>query len=98
MKTAGRIADRRERGNRAHAVDVSAHEVAAEAVRASLTKLGVAQAAFDWRRGPRNQPALDWLAGFADEAIEGEAGRVAAPPAKLQAAPSAAVSVRWIDG
>ena len=46
--------------------------MAGEAIRAGLSKLGVAQAAFDWVRGSRNQPALDWLAAFTGEPVEGD--------------------------
>jgi FkbH-like protein len=70
----------------------------AEVVRAGLSRLGGAQAAFAWRRGPRNQPALDWLAAFTGQALEGDTGQLAVPKDKVAAAAPAAVTVRWVDG
>lgn len=66
-----------------------------EAIRGGLLRLGATSAAFDYRQGPRNQPALDWLATFTGVAVAGEAGRLAAPAAKIAETPKTPVSIVW---
>jgi FkbH-like protein len=66
-----------------------------EAVRGGMQRLGAVRAAFDYKLGPRNHPALEWLATFAPGAVIGEAGRVSLPEDRLAERPQSAVSIRW---
>lgn len=72
--------------------------MAAEAFRAGQVKIGGASVMIAWKRGPRNQPALDWLAGFTGVAPQGAEGHQLVPADRLQAPATTAVRVRWIDG
>lgn len=69
----------------------------AEAARGALQRLGATQLAFDYRRGPRNQPALDWLAAFSGEAVTGDAGRLNLSPDRLAQTPRRGVSIGWAN-
>ncbi|MBU1378789.1 MAG: HAD-IIIC family phosphatase [Alphaproteobacteria bacterium] len=66
-----------------------------EAVRGAMRRLGADGLAFDYRIGPRNQPAVDWLAGFVGQPVTGEAGRLNVSADRVAETPRAAVSIRW---
>jgi len=66
-----------------------------EAVRAGMDRLGASRAAFDYQLGPRNQPALEWLATFLGRPVTGEAGRLNVPEDRVAETPRGAVSIRW---
>lgn len=68
----------------------------ATAVNALLDRYGAEEAVFSYRTGPRNSPALDWLAGFANADL-GEAGEVVLPAAHLRqkAEHPAKIAVHW---
>lgn len=72
--------------------------MAAEAFRAGRAKIGGSSVTIAWKRGPRNQPALDWLAAFTGVAPDGAEGRQIVPTDRLDAPTTAAVSVGWTDG
>jgi len=59
--------------------------------------LGATEIVFDYRAGPRNQPALDWLAAFAHVSGMGAEGRVVVPLSVLEATPARPVTMSWID-
>lgn len=66
-----------------------------EALRGAMRQVGAGEAAFDYRLGPRNQPAIDWLAAFADAPVTGEAGRLTLPKDSVAVTPRAPVAIRW---
>jgi len=66
-----------------------------EAVRGAMRQVGASGAAFEYGLGPRNQPALEWLAAFVGEPVTGEAGRLNVPPDRVAETPRAAVTIRW---
>jgi len=70
----------------------------AEALRAAVKALGATSAAFGYQRGPRNQPALDWLAAFAGQAADSEEGRVVAPAEAYAGCAETPVTMRWTNG
>lgn len=67
----------------------------AEAIRAGLRRLGAGQVAFDFRTGPRNQPALDWLTGFVGRPVTGDAGRLNLSADRIAETHGAPVAIRW---
>jgi FkbH-like protein len=69
----------------------------AEAVRAGLGELGGTKVGFSYVRGPRNAPALDWLAALCEAPVEAEAGRMELPAARFADTPETPVTLRWID-
>jgi predicted enzyme involved in methoxymalonyl-ACP biosynthesis len=69
-----------------------------EALQGAIAALGRRTVVFAYRAGPRNQPALDWLAAFCGQQPVGEAGRLALPMARLERQADAPVSMRWADG
>lgn len=66
-----------------------------EALRGAMRQLGASGAAFEHGLGPRNQPALEWLAAFVGQPVTGEARRLNVPPDRIAETPRAAVSIRW---
>jgi len=66
-----------------------------EAVRGAMGRVGARGAAFEYALGPRNQPALEWLAAFVGKPVTGEAGRLNVPPDRVAETPRAAVAIRW---
>lgn len=67
----------------------------AEAVRAGMGDLEANRVAFAFRRGPRNQPALDWLAAYAGvQAPVGE-GRLEIPAGRVSNTPRPSVTIKW---
>ncbi|WP_049758079.1 HAD-IIIC family phosphatase [Phenylobacterium zucineum] len=69
----------------------------AEALRRGVEALGARRAAFAWRRGPRNDPALEWAARFTGRPLEGEEGLVEAPGSALEGPSGAPVTVKWTN-
>jgi hypothetical protein len=64
-----------------------------ECVRRMLIELPTSSVTVDWRRGPRNGPALDWLAGCSGPLV-GDGGSVVIESASI--APDGVI-IQW-DG
>ena len=69
----------------------------AEAVRHAARRLGVNRIGFEYRRGPRNQPALSWLERFLGVGATEDAGRLEAGLDRFAAVPQTGVEVNWIS-
>lgn len=68
-----------------------------EACEKAAVALGADQIAFDYKKGPRNQPALDWLSTFTGAMDLADQGRVEAPAHIFQGRPERPVTIRWTN-
>jgi FkbH-like protein len=68
-----------------------------EALRRAAEALGAERVALAYRTGPRNAPALEWVARFAGVQPAGDGGRIDLPPGRLDQLAEVPGSVRWTN-
>lgn len=69
----------------------------AEALRRAAGVLGAGRVMLSYRRGPRNGPALEWLAGFSGVSPSGEHGEIELPASRLGDLPATPVRLTWTN-